>query len=103
MLADGTVIPTRALIVATGARYRSLPLERWNEFVGAGIFYAATELEIRSCPNGPVTVVGGGNAAGQAAIFLASCGSDVTVAIRRPDIERGMSRYLVDRLFANPR
>jgi thioredoxin reductase (NADPH) len=103
VLADGTNIPTRAVIVASGARYRSLPLQRWDEFVGAGIFYAATELEARTCANSPVTVVGGGNGAGQAALFLASCGCDVTVAIRRPEIESGMSRYLVDRLLANPR
>jgi thioredoxin reductase (NADPH) len=103
LLADGTEIPTRALIIASGARYRSLGLERWDEFVGAGIFYAATELEARSCADGPVTVVGGGNGAGQAALFLASCGCDVTVAIRRPEIESGMSRYLVDRLLANPK
>jgi thioredoxin reductase (NADPH) len=103
VLADGTEIPTRALIIASGARYRSLPLERWDEFTGAGIFYAATELEARSCADGPVTVVGGGNGAGQAALFLASCGCDVTIAIRRPEIETGMSQYLVDRLLANPK
>jgi thioredoxin reductase (NADPH) len=103
VLADGTRIPTRALVIASGARYRSLPLERWNEFVGAGIFYAATELEARSCADSPVTVVGGGNGAGQAALFLAASGSEVTVAIRRPEIESGMSRYLVDRLLANPK
>jgi thioredoxin reductase (NADPH) len=103
VLADGTAIPSRALIIASGARYRSLTLERWDEFAGVGIFYAATELEARSCANGPVTVVGGGNGAGQAALFLASCGCDVTVAIRRPEIESGMSRYLVDRLVANPK
>jgi thioredoxin reductase (NADPH) len=103
VLADGTDIATRALIAASGARYRSLGLERWDEFAGAGIFYAATELEARSCADGPVTVVGGGNGAGQAALFLASSGCDVTVAIRRPEIESGMSRYLVDRLLANPK
>jgi thioredoxin reductase (NADPH) len=103
VLPDGTAIPSRALIVATGARYRSLGLERWDEFASAGIFYAATELEARSCADGPVTVVGGGNGAGQAALFLASCGCDVTVAIRRPEIESRMSRYLVDRLLANPK
>jgi len=103
VLADGTDVPTRALIIASGARYRSLTLERWDEFVGAGIFYAATELEARSCANGPVTVVGGGNGAGQAALFLAANGCDVTVAIRNPEIESGMSQYLVDRLLANPK
>jgi thioredoxin reductase (NADPH) len=103
VLADGTDIPTHALIIASGARYRSLPLERWDEFAGAGIFYAATELEARSCANGPVAVIGGGNSAGQAALFLASCGCDVTIAIRHLEIESGMSRYLVDRLLANPK
>ena len=103
VLDDGTEIPTRALMIATGARYRSLPLERWDELVGAGIFYAATELEARTCAGDPVTVVGGGNGAGQAALFLASCGCDVTIAIRRPEIESGMSQYLVDRLLASPK
>jgi thioredoxin reductase (NADPH) len=65
--------------------------------------YDLVVLEARSCANGPATVVGGGNGAGQAALFLASCGCDVTVAIRRPEIESGMSRYLVDRLLANPK
>ena len=102
VLDDGTDISTRALIIASGARYRSLGLDRWDEFVGAGIFYAATELEARSCADGPVTVVGGGNGAGQTALFLASFGCEVTVVIRRPDIESGMSRYLVSRLLANP-
>jgi thioredoxin reductase (NADPH) len=103
VLADGTAIATRALIIASGARNRSLGLERWDEFAGAGIYYAATELEARSCADGPVTVVGGGNGAGQAALFLASCGCEVTVAIRRPEIDTGMSRYLVDRLLASPK
>jgi thioredoxin reductase (NADPH) len=75
----------------------------WDEFVGAGIFYAANEIEARSCADRPVTVVGGGSDAGQAALFLASCRCDVTVAIRRPEIESGMSRYLVDRLVVNPK
>ena len=103
VLADGTDIPTRALIIATGARYRSLDLDRWDDYLGAGIFYAATELEARVCATGPVTVVGGGNGAGQAALFLAANGCDVTVAIRGPQIETGMSQYLVDRLRADPR
>ena len=103
VLDDGTEIPTRALMIASGARYRSLPLERWDKLVGAGIFYAATELEARTCARDPVAVVGGGNGAGQAALFLASCGCDVTVAIRRPEIESGMSQYLVDRLLASPK
>lgn len=101
-LADGSDISTGAVIIATGARYRSLPLERWSDFEGAGIYYAATELEARACVDRPATVVGGANSAGQAAVFLASRGSEVTVVIRGSDIGAGMSHYLVERLLAHP-
>lgn len=103
ILDDGTEINSRAVIVATGAHYRSLPLPRWDEFVGAGIYYAATELEARAMGGKPVTVVGGANSAGQAALFLSGRGSDVSVVIRGTDIRAQMSSYLVDRLLADPR
>ncbi|MCW2746946.1 MAG: cyclic nucleotide-regulated FAD-dependent pyridine nucleotide-disulfide oxidoreductase [Nocardioidaceae bacterium] len=103
VLDDGTDISTRAVVIATGARYRSLPLERWHEFEGAGIYYAATELEARACAASPVTVIGGANSAGQAALFMASRGNRVTLVIRGADISAGMSFYLVDRLLADPR
>jgi thioredoxin reductase (NADPH) len=103
VLADGTQITTRAVVIATGARYRSLPLERWSDFEGAGIYYAATELEARDCADHPVTVVGGANSAGQAALYLAGRGNEVTIAVRGADITAGMSTYLVDRLIAHPR
>jgi thioredoxin reductase (NADPH) len=96
---DGTYIATRAVVVATGARYRSLPVDRWDQFVGAGIFYAATEIEARTCAGAPVTVVGGANSAGQAALFLAAHGCAVTVAVRSTDIGARMSSYLVERLL----
>jgi thioredoxin reductase (NADPH) len=102
-LADGTSIDTRAVVVATGAQYRALPLERWPDFVGAGIYYAATELEVTACSGKPVTVVGGANSAGQASLYLAGRGSEVTIAVRGPDIRAGMSSYLVDRLLAHHR
>jgi thioredoxin reductase (NADPH) len=101
-LADGNGITTRAILIATGARYRALDLPRWAEFEGAGIYYAATELEARACDAHPVTVVGGANSAGQAALYLASRGSQVTLAIRGPDAAAGMSAYLLDRLQAHP-
>ena len=88
---------------ATGARYRALPLERWPDFEGAGIYYAATELEARGCTGSPVTVVGGANSAGQAALYLAGRGSEVSLVVRGPDIATEMSAYLVDRLLAHPR
>src|SRR5258707_10412771 len=80
MLSDGTTIESRAVLIATGVRYNTLPLERWIDFEGAGIYYAATELEARACRTEPVTVVGGANSAGQAALFLAARGCQVTVA-----------------------
>lgn len=97
-LSDGTTVTGRAVIAATGARYRRLPVARLAEFEGRGVYYAATDLEARLCATGPVVVVGGGNSAGQAAVFLADQGSTVTVAIRGSDLGASMSHYLVDRL-----
>ncbi len=101
-LSDGTEVPTHAVILATGARYRTLNLDRWSEFEGAGIYYAATELEARSCGGSPVTVVGGANSAGQAALFLAERAAGVRLAVRGSDLGAGMSRYLADRILAHP-
>lgn len=103
VLSDGTDINTQAVVIATGAQYRALPLDRWGEFEGAGIYYAATTLEATACGEQPVTVVGGANSAGQAAIYLAERGSEVTVAVRAADLRIGMSSYLVERLIAHPR
>jgi thioredoxin reductase (NADPH) len=102
-LVEGTRLSAKAVIIATGARYRRLALEGWAGFEGAGIYYAATELEARGCLGQPVTVVGGANAAGQAALFLASADRAVTLVVRGPDLAARMSRYLVDRILADPR
>jgi thioredoxin reductase (NADPH) len=102
-LQGGEVIDSKAVVIATGARYRALPLERWPDFEGAGIYYAATELEARGCTGSPVTVVGGANSAGQAALYLAGRGSEVSLVVRGPDIVAEMSAYLVDRLRVHPR
>ena len=102
-LPEGEFIDSKAVVIATGARYRALPLERWPDFEGAGIYYAATELEARGCAGSPVTVIGGANSAGQAALYLAGRGSDVSLVVRGPDIAAEMSAYLVDRLLAHPR
>jgi thioredoxin reductase (NADPH) len=103
-LSDGTDVAGRAVIVASGARYRRLDVERLDDFEGNGVYYAATEMEARICASLPVLVVGGGNSAGQAAMFLAEqAGSPVTVIIRGPDLNANMSRYLVDRIEADPR
>ncbi|WP_406831709.1 FAD-dependent oxidoreductase [Pedococcus sp. KACC 23699] len=100
---DGTGIDTRTAVIATGARYRSLPVPGWADFEGAGIYYAATEIEAQACSGQPVVVVGGANSAGQAALFLAKRGCSVTLVVRGSDIEAGMSAYLVDRLRHDPR
>jgi thioredoxin reductase (NADPH) len=101
-LVDGTEIATRTVLVATGAAYRNLPLDRWPDFVGNGIYYAATELEAQAVAGLPVTVVGGANSAGQAAIFLARRADHVTLAVRGPDLYSKMSSYLVERILADP-
>ena len=103
VLEDGTEINSRAVVIATGAHYKALPLPRWSHFEGAGIYYAATELEAREVAGKPVTVVGGANSAGQATLFLAGRGSTVCLVIRGTDIRKEMSSYLVDRLLADPR
>lgn len=101
-LDDDSTLMTRTVVLAVGVQYRKLPLERLAEFEGAGVFYAATELEARVCGDSPVTVVGGGNSAGQAAIFLARQGMKVTIAIRGDSLTASMSAYLVDRIDASP-
>src|ERR1700728_4819208 len=102
-LQGGEVIDSKAVVIATGARYRALPLERWPDFEGAGIYYAATELEARGCVGSPVTVIGGANSAGQAALYMAGRGCGVSLVVRGPDIAAEMSAYLVDRLLVHPR
>lgn len=96
-LADGRTLNSRAVVIATGARYRRLDVPRLGEFEGSGVYYAATEVEARSC-SGAVGVVGGGNSAGQAAIFLARRGLDVHLMIRGRSLETSMSRYLIDEI-----
>jgi thioredoxin reductase (NADPH) len=102
-LSDGSEVAGRAVIAATGARYRRLGVARIEEFEARGVYYAATDLEARMCAGSPVVVVGGGNSAGQAAIFLADQGSTVTVVIRAAQLDASMSGYLVQRLHEHPR
>jgi thioredoxin reductase (NADPH) len=102
-LADGSEIPTRAVIIASGARYRRLDVDDLERFEGSGVYYAATELEARVCRGAPVIVVGGGNSAGQAAIYLAQQGSPVSLVIRKGDLTESMSQYLISRIEADSR
>jgi thioredoxin reductase (NADPH) len=99
---DGEVVAARALIIATGARYNRLPLDRLSEFQGVGIYYAATQMEAQACTAAPVAIVGGGNAAGQAALFLSRTSPQVYILIRGASLATSMSRYLIDQIEQSP-
>jgi thioredoxin reductase (NADPH) len=100
---DGSSVHTRTLLLATGARYRKLAVPRLETYEGAGVYYAATRMEIDMCRGDPVAVVGGGNSAGQAAVFLSEHTQIVRLIIRHEDLNRDMSRYLVDRIVRDPK
>jgi thioredoxin reductase (NADPH) len=102
-LDDGRALRARTVVIATGARYRRLPLARLENFEGAGVYYAATQAEAQLCFSRAVGVVGGGNSAGQAAIFLADRCSQVRLIIRRDSLVETMSRYLIDQVVSHPR
>lgn len=99
---DGAAVPARAIILATGAEYRKLPLENLSRFEGAGVYYAATYVEAQLCGEQEVIVVGGGNSAGQAAVFLAQTAKRVHVLIRSGGLADSMSRYLIRRIEETP-
>jgi thioredoxin reductase (NADPH) len=101
-LDDRSEIQSRAVIIASGARYRRLGLPRQEQFEGAGIYYAATEVEARRCRLEDVIVVGGGNSAGQAAMFLSETAHRVFLVYRGEDLSHSMSQYLLSRLHRAP-
>jgi thioredoxin reductase (NADPH) len=92
----------RTVVLATGASYRRLNVARLAEFEGAGVYYAATQVEAQMCSGDPVVVVGGGNSAGQAAVFLAKHVGEVNLLVRRGDLAATMSSYLIDQIEAAP-
>jgi thioredoxin reductase (NADPH) len=100
---DGDVITAKSVIISTGARYNRLPLDRLDQFEGVGVYYAATQMEAQACRAGPVAIVGGGNSAGQAALFLSRSGAGVHVIIRGETLATSMSRYLIDQIERDPR
>lgn len=102
-LDGGEELCARAVLVATGVQYRRLPLDRLAAFEGAGIYYAATEMEARLCAQTEAVVVGGGNSAGQAAMYLSRVAKRVHVLVRGDSLAETMSAYLRDRLEADPR
>jgi thioredoxin reductase (NADPH) len=95
---DGETVSANSVIIATGARYNRLPLDRLSDFEGVGVYYAATQAEAKACSGGPVVIVGGGNSAGQAAIYLARSCTDVRIVIRSESLARSMSRYLLNEI-----
>ncbi|WP_206490058.1 FAD-dependent oxidoreductase [Rhodococcus sp. KRD162] len=102
-LSDGGTVRGRSIVLATGARYRKLAVPGIEALEGTSVYYAATHQEARMCGADPVAIVGGGNSAGQATIFLADHVPDVHLLIRGDDLGKSMSRYLVDRIDRHPR
>jgi len=101
-LSDGSVVNGRTLIVATGAQYRKLDLPELDRYEGVGVYYAATQAEAHMCAGDPVVIVGGGNSAGQAAMFLSQRSASCRLMIRGGDLGKSMSRYLIDELENRP-
>jgi len=102
-IGDGQRLPARAVIIATGAEYRRLPIENLPQFEGAGVYYAATFMEAQLCADEEVIIVGAGNSAGQAAVFLAQGAKRVHMLIRSEGLADTMSRYLISRIEDHPR
>lgn len=100
-LNDGKTVCAKAVIVATGAQYRRLPLDGLARYEGAGIYYAATEIEARYCRGTEVVIIGGGNSAGQAAMFLSRSATHVHMLVRGDSLAASMSEYLSERLQAD--
>ncbi|HEX7027410.1 MAG TPA: FAD-dependent oxidoreductase [Gammaproteobacteria bacterium] len=101
-LEDGRKLRARAIVIATGAQYRRLPITNLERFEGRGVYYGATPMEAQLCGGQNVAIVGAGNSAGQGAVFLSQAAQEVHVVYRRPDIRETMSEYLVRRLEEMP-
>lgn len=97
-LDDGGQINTKAVIITSGVQYRKLEAKGINDFTGAGIYYGAATTEANACRNKDVYIVGGGNSAGQAAMYLANFANKVYIVIRKPDLSASMSQYLIDQI-----
>src|SRR5580692_10255109 len=103
VLDSGEAPPARAIVIATGAQYNKPKLANLAKFEGEGIYYGATYIESQLCEGEDVIVVGGGNSAGQAAVFLSQTASKVHMLVRSGDLSSTMSRYLIQRLTENPK
>ena len=101
-LADGTSLTSTSVVIATGARYRRLDVPRLDYFEKVSVYYAASQAEALMCHGDPVAIVGGGNSAGQAAIFLSAHATRITLIVREHDLSEHMSRYLIDQVTRLP-
>ncbi|MCB0581855.1 MAG: FAD-dependent oxidoreductase, partial [Phaeodactylibacter sp.] len=97
-LADGATVNTKAVVITTGVDYRKLPSDGIADFTGAGIYYGAAMTEANACRNKKVFIVGGGNSAGQGAVYLSQFAEKVTILIRKADLTSTMSSYLIDQI-----
>jgi len=102
VLDDGSVLRARAIVISTGAQYNKPDIANLKEFEGQGIYYGATHMESQLCENEDVVVVGGGNSAGQAAVFLSQSARKVHMLVRSGGLAESMSRYLIQRIAENP-
>jgi thioredoxin reductase (NADPH) len=102
-LDDGQVVSARTVLIATGATYQRLPVEGCDRWDGAGIFYSCTSVHARACRSGRAAVVGGGNSAGQAIMFLAEHTAGAALLLRGGDIRKSMSDYLARRIERHPK
>ena len=102
VLDNGSSIAARAVVISTGAQYNKPPIANLKQFEGQGIYYGATYIESQLCESEDVVVVGGGNSAGQAAVFLSQTARKVYMLVRRDGLSDTMSRYLIQRITDNP-
>ncbi|MEO0895026.1 MAG: FAD-dependent oxidoreductase [Bacteroidota bacterium] len=97
-LTDGQEIYSKSVVISTGVDYRRLPAEGVDQFTGAGIYYGAATTEAHACKNRDIYIVGGGNSAGQGAMYLSRFARNVYILIRKPDLSATMSQYLIDQI-----
>jgi thioredoxin reductase (NADPH) len=101
-LKNGEVVNSKTVIISTGVDYRKHPAKGIDQFTGAGIYYGAATTEAVACENEDVYIVGGGNSAGQAAMYLSKFAKTVFITVRKPDLSSSMSQYLIDQIAATP-
>jgi thioredoxin reductase (NADPH) len=101
-MADGSEVITRAIVLSTGVSYHKLANESLDKFTSAGVYYGAATTEAYAFKGKPVYIVGGGNSAGQGAMYLSRTASEVFICVRRPDLTETMSQYLIDQIDKTP-